>query len=215
MKRLIAAFVAALMLAVGVPGVAVGANENIDPNRGSKRLSWHTYGDGWRVGNVLFANSNYVKAVWWSESPTYYPSGPQKNVSKSTLENGGWTKCLLDISYGDSPAVNISGWQNWIYSNCGEAAGTHIIFAGGEVESDSYLLLSAGLTSVVTQITALDTTILNNGTYWYFNNQSLGFSPVSGIFQWSADVCDSDLEIMSGWEGQGRPLNCGPQPQTP
>jgi hypothetical protein len=67
---------------------------------GTSRLGWQSVG-GYRVGSLYFGNWEEVpitKEVWQSDvapsnAPTYYPSGIQKNISVSTIANGGWTLC--------------------------------------------------------------------------------------------------------------------------
>ena len=195
MKRLIAAFAAALMLAVGVPGVASATNSNqflllaagetanlfsntatnqtvenngshwylnglsmgFAPNNviyqnqadvckseidfyqecnaatddGSERFSLHTFSDdggngGWRIGNITNLNDSttYSKYFFTSNNPTYYPSGPQKNVSVSTVTSGGWTLCYKDTfaSYVD--------YQNNLEGLVQYCTGSYIMYAG-------------------------------------------------------------------------------------
>ena len=72
-------------------------------NQGNLRLSWHRNADGtirggWRFGCATFLNSDNsaVRAVFHAEQlPSYYPSGPQVNVSHSTVTEGGWEQCYI------------------------------------------------------------------------------------------------------------------------
>jgi hypothetical protein len=70
---------------------------------GSERFSLHAFSEfgglgGWRIGNLtdLSESTAYSKYFFTSDSPTYYPSGPQKNVSVATVTSGGWTLCYQD-----------------------------------------------------------------------------------------------------------------------
>jgi hypothetical protein len=198
MKRLIAAIAAALMLAVGVPGVAnangspeflllaAGASNvafsttslnateesngsywyyneasmgfapnnvisqtsadtcksgleipeicDVAPDDGSERFSLHTNDDGgWRIGTLTWLNDSttYSKYFYTSDSPTFYPSGPQKNVSVATVTSGGWTLCYQDtfaavIDYNN----NLEGLLQY-------CTGAYIMYAGGVNGLDS------------------------------------------------------------------------------
>jgi hypothetical protein len=62
------------------------------------RLCWHTeepsrWADsGYRMGTE--ANYSVLeRRIYTSTNPTYYPFGPQINVSIATIESGGWTLC--------------------------------------------------------------------------------------------------------------------------
>lgn len=117
---------------------------------------------------------------------TYYPEGPQENVSKQTLVDGGWTLCWEDY-YNSRNALSD------IFSQC---TGDYLIYAGGASGADSYLLLAAGERTSILTVTEQNQTTLNNGTYWYYHSGwgSIGFAPNSTIQQSSADVYD-------GWGG--------------
>lgn len=72
------------------------------------RLSWHTQGldgvsidGGWRAGSNESIGDGWTRYVYQSNSPEYYPAGPQANVNQTTVTSGGWTLCWSG-SYGDS-----------------------------------------------------------------------------------------------------------------
>ena len=76
---------------------------------GPLRLSWHRRGAsgenmhaGYRIGCAIGGAG--VRAVYQSNSlPTYYPSGPQRNISNTTLTSGGWTQCYVgDFAANDT-----------------------------------------------------------------------------------------------------------------
>jgi hypothetical protein len=133
----------------------------------------------------IFMALFFVYSPAFSNS-TYYPEGPQQNISKQTLIDGGWTLCWEDY-------YNSRNSLNDIFSQCN---GDYLIYAGGVTGADSYLLLAAGERSAVTTITEQNQTTLNNGTYWYYHSGwgSIGFAPNSTISQNSADVYDA-------WDG--------------
>lgn len=67
------------------------------PGTSSSRLSWKmnssTVSPGGRIGTRADITSGTASRMCFtSASPTYYPSGIQKNVSYSTITSGGWTK---------------------------------------------------------------------------------------------------------------------------
>jgi chitodextrinase len=115
----------------------------------------------------------------------YYPSGPQRNVPISTITSGGWTLCWSSLFSANDTLANIE-------SSC---TGNYLLEAGGVVGASSYLLAAAGERSSVLGVTSQNQTNLNNGTYWYYykgsggmmGGGSMGFSPISTIFQNSAD----------------------------
>ena len=85
-------------------------------NQGNLRLSWHRNVDGsirggWRFGCATFLNSDNsaVRAVFHADQlPSYYPSGPQVNVSHSTVTEGGWEQCYIG-GYGTTvPFTTVS-----------------------------------------------------------------------------------------------------------
>ena len=101
------------------------------PDDGSERLSFQTVPGnqaGWRIGQLdaLNFDTSTIKEVWQSDvaplnQPNYYPGGIQKNVSVSTIANGGWTLCY--------------------------SASMGTVFAEGEIElacTGDYILLAGG-----------------------------------------------------------------------
>ena len=125
-----------------------------------------------------------------SNAPSYYPSGPQTNVSKQTLIDGGWTLCWSSL-YGETDTL-----QN-IYDSC---TGASILYAAGATNSDTYMLLAAGESSVVFSQTGYNETVENNGTYWYLNpTQSMGFAPTASIYQSSADTSEMSDPLRMSW----------------
>ena len=75
-----------------------------------RRLSWHTHGQvfegGWRAGSHVWLNysQNAWRAIYTSDNPTYYPSGPRVNVAQSDITDGGWTLCFAE-PYGTFGSV--------------------------------------------------------------------------------------------------------------
>jgi hypothetical protein len=114
--------------------------------------------------------------------PGYYPEGPQTNVAVSTVTSGGWTLCY-------SANMQTGMVKETISDACNE--GGYVLYAGRAVNSDTLLLAAAAERDIAFTVTATNATNLNNGSYWYFNDQSIGFSPSSQINQNSADTCNS------------------------
>ena len=113
----------------------------------------------------------------------YYPKGPQLNVPISTITSGGWKLCWSGL-YSD-----YSSTLEAIKASCSEK---YLLEAAGQVGASTYLLAAAGERSAVFNTTATNGTTLNNGTYWYFNNNSMGFSPNATIEQMTADILASN-----------------------
>jgi hypothetical protein len=126
-----------------------------------------------------------------SAPPTYYPAGPQTDVTKQTLIDSGWALCWSS-NYQDSGfAINA------VKDQC---LGDYILYAGGLTGSDSYMLLAAGKRDMVFTETGYNQTIEENGSFWYLNpTQSMGFAPVASIQQSSADVQDGWGGGQTGW----------------
>lgn len=72
-----------------------------------QRLSWHTnvngngkafFRSGWRAGSHVWLQDypGSFRAIYESNNPTYYPRGPQNNVSQATIAEGGWTLCFAE-----------------------------------------------------------------------------------------------------------------------
>jgi hypothetical protein len=134
---------------------------------------------------AMSAGSLLVGTSTASAVGAYYPSGPQRNVPISTITSGGWTLCWSNLFSASDTLANIE-------SSC---TGNYLLEAGGVAGASSYLLAAAGERSSVLGVTSQNQTNLNNGTYWYyykgaggmFFGGSMGFSPISTIFQNSAD----------------------------
>jgi hypothetical protein len=125
----------------------------------------------------------------------YYPKGIQLNVPISAITGGGWKLCWSGLY---SASSNLDA----IKASCSQK---YLLEAAGAVGSSNYLLAAAGERSAVFNVTPLNGTTLNNGTYWYFNESSMGFSPNANIDQESADTIASDAftetELLRPYDG--------------
>ncbi len=125
---------------------------------------------------------SYSPANSIQDPPSYYPTGPQQNVDKSVVESGGWTLCWSGVYDGNDLLSNIT-------TACDQ---DYIMYAGGLTDNSNLMLLAAGKRAMVFTIQPgmSNQTILENGSYWYFNTNmgSMGFAPNSTINQSSADV---------------------------
>jgi hypothetical protein len=105
-----------------------------------------------------------------AQAASYYPSGPQENVPRSTVSNSGWSICYAG-DYSDHVALPV------ILAAC---SGPYLMMAGTPVGSPDYQLLAAAPRADVLHEagTVPDGSLLSNGTKWYFNNNhSWGFGP--------------------------------------
>ncbi len=121
--------------------------------------------------------------------PSYYPAGQAEDVNISTVLEGGWELCYSNL-YGDTVAFSA------ITNACDEE---YIMVAGGPTNGTTLDLLAVSpRTEVFTEtpgqsICSESTTTahLSNGSYWYLNGWSFGFSPNQTIHQCSADTYDA------------------------
>ena len=126
---------------------------------------------------------SYTPANSIQDPPSYYPTGPQQNIDKSVIESGGWTLCWSGTYGGTDLLSNITASCDLDY----------ILYAGGLTNNSNLMLLAAGKKEMVFTIQPgmSNQTVLENGSYWYYNPVgmgSMGFSPNSTISQSSADV---------------------------
>lgn len=119
--------------------------------------------------------------------PGYYPEGPQRNVSLSTLIDDGWERCFSD-SYGASGTLVITAQE--------ACTGNYLMLAGRATESEEILLLAAAPREDIWTITESQQTRFVNGSYWYFvpvrsgQANSIGFSRTSNVYIYTCDYDD-------------------------
>jgi hypothetical protein len=127
-----------------------------------------------------------------NDPPSYYPSGQVEEVNISTVLEGGWELCYSNLYANTGPFSAITNACDKEY----------IMVAGGPTNGTTLDLLAVSpRTEVFTEtpgqsICSANTTTahLSNGSYWYLNGWSFGFSPNQTIQQCSADTYD-------GWSG--------------
>lgn len=121
--------------------------------------------------------------------PGYYPEGPQRNVSISTLLDSGWERCFVDPYGNDSILVTTA------QEAC---SGNYLILAGRHMESDEILLLAAAPREDVWTVTLDQEVRYVNGSYWYFvpvesgDANSIGFSGTDNVYLYSCDYDDEN-----------------------
>ncbi|WP_202262032.1 MULTISPECIES: PEP-CTERM sorting domain-containing protein [unclassified Alteromonas] len=115
-------------------------------------------------------------------------TGIANDLLKTDVSNDGWTIQYQGAYSGSfSWSSLLAGVDSSKYmalaSSSSDGATTYDLFAA--IKVSDFLVLS----------TALNETQLFNGAYWYRSSGSgsVGFSPTSGIFQNSADVCNTSL----------------------
>jgi len=147
---------------------------------------WYSQTDG----PGLLADEVKKITVESRSSSFYYPSGPQENVAKSTVTNGGWTQCWSG-SYGTGGTANDA--LSFIQSSC---TGRYLMYTGWENSSpNNLILLAAAPRSDVFRETLKDTPGLSNGTYWYYlPGTSIGFSAYPDINQTPCDDPQTETE---------------------
>ena len=118
----------------------------------------------------------------FADAGVILPSGIQQNVNVSDVLNAGWT-ILYQGDYGaiENPISNVFG-----------GAQDYLMLGAINRNNPGVITVLAGaLTTDVLQVTAFNTTHLANGVNWYYNNRSMGFTPVATISQSSADTTDA------------------------
>jgi hypothetical protein len=124
-----------------------------------------------------------------NDPPSYYPAGQAEDVNISTVLEGGWELCYSNL-YGNTSAFSA------ITNACDKE---YIMVAGGPTNGTTLDLLAVSpRTEVFTETpgqsvcsTNTTTARLSNGSYWYLNGWSFGFSPNQTIHQCSADTYDA------------------------
>lgn len=122
-------------------------------------------------------------------APIYLPSGPQANVSLSTITSGGWTQC-----YSATMATFIGNAGGSVLSQC---SGDYLMMAGRETGSQSFLALAAALyadTIVDTGNTSV-THLANGSNWWYSDNWSWGFTQANDAV--TNNECDTSNSPLS------------------
>ena len=144
-------------------------------NGGDLRLSWHRSGGniagGWRYGCVTHLNDDgsAVRAVFHSDSPSYYPSGPQKNISNASLLSGGWEQCYIG-GYGTAvPFSTVSSACTKQYIILAGGVGANVTtLATPQISGSSYdvtsLSVSFGTVANASSYTALLYSAATGGT---------------------------------------------------
>jgi uncharacterized repeat protein (TIGR02543 family) len=161
-------------------------------NGGAYRLSWHrsagNIAGGWRYGCVGNLNSNEtaVRAVFQSDSPSYYPSGPQVNVSNATLLKSGWEECYIG-GYGTAVAFST------VATACTK---TYIILAGGAGSSvptlSSPTISGDSSTSTTVSLTFSDVSNASSYTAYLYSSAS-GGSPQKTVANYTSGTAITGL----------------------
>lgn len=188
---------------------------------------------GSRVGR--FVGAGLVAAgltfAWVSPAhssvATYYPSGPQSNVPKSTVTGGGWTLCWAEV-YGGTADMNavqagtddgsvaacdgdvllLTGWDNSASDTliALAAAPRADVFTETPYSDDSGVAYTRAADGWASHCFASGNIHTNprlvNGSYWYYTpGCSMGFSPTRDIDTWPGDSCpmDSTQPLRLSW----------------
>lgn len=145
---------------------------------------------------VVFSLAGFASQA--SAAGAYYPSGPQVDVPRATVESGGWTLCW-DESFDQSSDVTniIAGTDDHSLAPC---TSTRLLITGWAVETpETLLLLAAAPRADIFTETSVDlgtgngASHLSNGTWWVFSpGYSLGFGPNSDLSQTPGEHNRSD-----------------------
>jgi len=133
-----------------------------------------------------------VSPVAANAAGSYYPSGPQTNVSLSTVTGGGWVLCWSQDygTQGTTIANILAGTDAGSVSAC---SSTNLLLTGwAKSDPNTLPVLAAAPKDSILNETTNNGTTLSNGTYWYYTpGMSIGFSPNDNISQNSCDAGDT------------------------
>ncbi|MCX6428945.1 MAG: hypothetical protein NT152_05125 [Actinobacteria bacterium] len=163
-----------------------------------------------------------------STEPSYYPFGPQADVSGTTVTSGGWELCW------SGPYNGFASFSS-IQASC---TGEYLMYAGWAGASTSpetipatiTLLAAAPRTDVftVTNSSSASDAHIANGSGWYFSddrggtsNKAVGFGSADSM--WSGSPCGEsplgicwhsapDLPASYGWAGSPYPVWANSEP---
>jgi hypothetical protein len=132
-----------------------------------------------RVNSLGLAAAMAVALPTAAHAATYMPTGPQQNVSLSTVTSGGWTLCFsdtMDNPFGSSASTTLAA-----------CTGDRIMLAGRETGSDTLLVLAQTLTaSALADTGAADNGIYtqSDGSDWFYSDgYSWGFKTIGYNYQ--------------------------------
>lgn len=119
----------------------------------------------------------------------YMPSGPQTNVTLSTVVNGGWTQC-----YASAMKTPIGKQGQNVLDAC---QGDFLMMAGRVAGSSQFLVLAAAdRDDTIVDTGRASATHLANGSKWWFSSQwSWGFTAASDTV--SNSSCDTSSSPTS------------------
>jgi hypothetical protein len=137
-------------------------------------------------------------------APSYYPTGPQQDVPRSTPADGGWQVCFSDdFSDSSTPVADI-------LSACD---GDYLMLAAGPIGSADYQLLAAAPRSDVLFDAGSDysSSQLSNGSQWYFSDSySWGFANGGdSVSRGSCDTESTNSALRMCWHTGGGNINYG------
>jgi hypothetical protein len=151
---------------------------------------------------LVFGLTSTLGAIPVQSAGSYYPFGPQTNVSYSTVANAGWTICYT-ATFGDASTSLAT-----IQTNCNKS---YLLLAGSTVADTSTLLVLAAAprSEVFTTTATSNTTHQANGSLWYFApSWSMGFSDTAtGTSLNSCDVTSSAYKIC--WHTNATTISSG------
>ena len=103
---------------------------------GSSRLSWKmnstTVSPGGRIGNrVDITSGTAARLCFTAASPTYYPSGIQRNVPYSTITGGGWAKSadsyFASTAYADQAMGYCFGSSTYVLIASADPSASNVV----------------------------------------------------------------------------------------
>ena len=157
---------------------------------------------GWGGSGVVAVSFVASSEAGASDTPAYYPYGPQTNVPLATVLSGGWEICYQG-GYEQSPT------RAQVYDNCD---GEFMMYAGRVDGSPNLTVLAAAPKADVLTDTGTSNVLHNaNGVGWYYGSSySVGFAkegdPVSRS---SCDTNNTGAALKICWHGTTGSLYSG------
>ena len=190
------------------------------------------------AGAAIFASAFSSPVAANAAGGAYYPSGPQLNVPRSTVTNGGWKLCWSE-EIGHAGADHFMELADIMAGTAdgsvGACSGGHLMLTGWDTANPNVLpvLAAAPRTAVLTEtpiqvtageagrpVTFTPTTIQANGSQWYnYPGLSMGFrdavDPAPPLWAWDIEQPQKSLSwfLMGAEQIYSQPLTIADLPR--
>ena len=201
-------------------GVSTALTSNTFTRSGFTFAGWNTAADGsgtaFSDGASYSFSTNITLFAQWSWIPSYYPSGPQTNVTTTSVTGGGWELCWSGPYNGfakfsvilaacDGEYIMYTGWSG--VSTSPETLPSTLPVLAAAPRSDVFATTA---TASIADATS------SNGSKWYFGDdrgaaadgsQAVGFTDTQSgtpCYDGSLSICwhsAPNIPASYGWGG--------------